>query len=93
MSEEKAVETTEVEKDELTIEVDGVQHPVSTLSDGARELIQMHQRWSQELGVQTDKVNQLRAAIQQVATQVVDTVREDAKPKEDAPAAEASSRR
>ena len=78
MTEEVTQEVTEevqAQENDLTVEVDGVQHKVSTLPADTQEMIRMHQAWNVDLARRTDKVNQTRAAVQQIATQVVESIR------------------
>jgi len=71
-----------VESEEATVEVDGVKYKLSELSAEVQDLLKMHQSWSAELAVQGDKVNQIRAAVQHVANQVVETIRSENAPVE-----------
>jgi len=94
MNDETQVE--ESEKQEMTVEVDGVKYPISALSDNAREMVRMHHVWSNDLQEATrdlnevsDRVNMMRAAITQVGNQVIAQVRADVAAKtEETPPAE-----
>lgn len=82
--------TEEVNKgetpEELTVDVDGTRYKVSELSAEVQDMLRMHQAWNVELQTHSDKVNQVRAALQHVSNQIIESVRNDA-----AEAAETSS--
>lgn len=63
------------EAEELTVEVDGVKHKVSDLSAEVQDMLKTHQTWSREAATKTDAAMMARAAVQQVANQIVESVR------------------
>lgn len=63
------------EKTEMTVDVDGVQHKISSLSAEVQDMLKMHQSWSHDLAVANDKTTQLRAAVQQISNQIVEAIR------------------
>lgn len=77
MTEEVTQEVTEAAK-EMTVEVDGVQYAVSELSAEVQDMLKMHQAWNLDLAKASDKVNQKRAAVQQISNQIVESIRADA---------------
>ena len=77
------------EEKEMTVEVDGVQYAVSDLSAEVQDMLKMHQAWNMDLAKASDKVNQVRAAVQQISNQIVESIRADAVAAEQAVADEA----
>ena len=75
--------------EELTVEVDGVKYKISDLSAEVQDMLKLHQVWTSDAVAKRDAEMQARAAVQHIANQIVEAIREEAR-EEAAPVADAT---
>jgi len=60
-----------------TVLIDGTDYEIEKLSPAARTLISFYQTWSNELAVARLEVAKLEAALRQLSTEIISTVKSD----------------